>query len=429
MPASESLVFLLRVSHRSPPGTPPPAARSPTCLSHAAPYPAPRLRHLPSLPAGPPMTHSVVLPPPLRQTAAARRPPPGPTHGPAPGAPTGHQKARWNEKINVNRNNKGHRAAQAPAISVSLLVSFSRLVVTLPDKGCAQRPAGPVSALGAGPPAECTVPRPRRVTAQRPSSCQTWSLPPPPPREEIRRRPNAVPRCRPTRRRRLPPGPAPLAGLRRLPSPRSPPCLPGSPPARSPSRPSPVLYAPRSRPYCLSASLSLSFLSLPAHAAWCASDRRQRRAARRLRAHCAQRRRSGSRRLGHLAGAAGSAAMARPTLPAPLSSQTPRPGGSFLSLSLSRPCPAAVPLRAPVCARGAAPPVTPRPSPAALPQPGAHTKRRSGIKGRGRVRLLLPSPSAPTRVPSTHPPPPALKTRPPIPALVKVCVCGGVFYH
>lgn len=426
MPASESLVFLLRVSHRSPPGTPPPAARSPTCLSHAAPYPAPRLRHLPSLPAGPPMTHSVVLPPPLRQTAAARRPPPGPTHGPAPGAPTGHQKARWNEKINVNRNNKGHRAAQAPAISVSLLVSFSRLVVTLPDKGCAQRPAGPVSALGAGPPAECTVPRPRRVTAQRPSSCQTWSLPPPPPREEIRRRPNAVPRCRPTRRRRLPPGPAPLAGLRRLPSPRSPPCLPGSPPARSPSRPSPVLYAPRSRPYCLSASLSLSFLSLPAHAAWCASDRRQRRAARRLRAHCAQRRRSGSRRLGHLAGAAGSAAMARPTLPAPLSSQTPRPGGSFLSLSLSALPRGRAPPCACLCARCCSSGHTPTLPGSPAPAGSSH---KAPVRDKGERARSSPLTLAKRSHPRPIDPPPNLKNTAPDSSLSESVRVWGVFYH
>lgn len=76
-----------------------------------------------------------------------------------------------------------------------------------------------------------------------------------------------------------------------------------------------------------------------------------------------------------------------------------------LPLSLSRPGPAAVSLRAPVCARGAAPPVTPRPSPAALPQPGAHTKRRSAIR-RGHVRLLVASPSAPTRGPSPPPPQP-----------------------
>lgn len=110
-----------RVSHRSPPGTPPPAPRGPrlpTCLSHTAPHPAARLRHLPSLPAGLPMTHSVVLPP---SEANRCRPLPGPARSPAPGAapgraaPAGRQKARWNEKINVNLNNKGHRAAQAPA--------------------------------------------------------------------------------------------------------------------------------------------------------------------------------------------------------------------------------------------------------------------------------------------------------------------------
>lgn len=302
-----------------------------------------------------------------------------------------------------------------------LSVSFSRVVVTLPDKGCAQRPAGPVSALGAGPPAACTVPRPRRRYSAAPvflpdmvsSSASAAGGDPPPAERGAAAPPDPPPPARAGSSRRAVP-PARLGAA--CPRPGSPPRLPASPLARSPSRPSPVLYLPRSRLYCLSASLSLSFLSLPAHAAWCASDRRQRRAARRLRARRAQRRRSGSRRLGHLAGAAGSAAMARPTPPAPLSSQTPRPGGS----SLSRPGPEAVSLRAPVSARGAAPPVTPRPSPAARPQPGAHTKRRSAITRRGPVHHLIPSPRAPTRAPS----PPRPKNTAPDSSLSEG-VCGG----
>lgn len=250
-----------------------------------------------------------------------------------------------------------------------LSVSFSRVVVTLPDKGCAQRPAGPVSALGAGPPAACTVPRPRRRYSAAPvflpdmvsSSASAAGGDPPPAVRGAAAPPDPPPPARAGSSRRAVP-PARLGAA--CPRPGSPPRLPASPLARSPSRPSPVLYLPRSRLYCLSASLSLSFLSLPAHAAWCASDRRQRRAARRLRARRAQRRRSGSRRLGHLAGAAGSAAMARPTPPAPLSSQTPRPGGSSLSARPRGRVPPCACVCARCCSSGHTPALPSSPAPA-----------------------------------------------------------------
>lgn len=258
------------------------------------------------------------------------------------------------------------------------------------------------------------------VTAQRPSSCQTWSLPPPPPREEIRRRPNAVPRRRPTRR--LPPGPAPLAGLYRLPASALPALAPD--PLRAFPRPL-WLALPPARPLsficrapgctvCLRVSPSPFSLSPPT----------QRGAPRTAD--------SGAL----LAGSALAAlSVAAPARAASATSQKPRAPPPWRArplpplsphrhrgraAPLSRPGPEAVSLRAPVSARGAAPPVTPRPSPAARPQPGAHTKRRSAITRRGPVHHLIPSPRAPTRAPS----PPRPKNTAPDSSLSEG-VCGG----
>ncbi|KAL2307780.1 hypothetical protein Nmel_000760 [Mimus melanotis] len=136
----------------------------------------------------------------------------------------------------------------------------------------------------------------------------TWSLPPPPPREEIHRRTAVLAErggrgstARPASCLRSRSQPRPVRS-RRLP--------------RSPSgsllSPCPPSFTCRALGlYCLSASLSPSaFLSLPAHAAWCAPDRRQCRAPAPLLA--------GSALSAAAPAAAATAAAQHPLAPAPL---------------------------------------------------------------------------------------------------------------
>lgn len=124
MPPSESLGFSACFTpfsswHTAPRSPRPPAAHLPLAHRPAPGSPAPAPPVPPRRTADDTQRRSSLR---GRTSEANRcRPLPGPARSPAPGAapgraaPAGRQKARWNEKINVNLNNKGHRAARAPA--------------------------------------------------------------------------------------------------------------------------------------------------------------------------------------------------------------------------------------------------------------------------------------------------------------------------